>query len=182
MAHQTDEEIAVQVQRGNVEAFGELVMRYEEKLLRYARKFLFDGDDMKDIVQEAFVKAYVNIQSFDAQRRFSPWIYRIAHNEFVNAIKRKGKLPMISFDPDILLPHPIAPETADSEANRQELRRMLDRLLGTLSPKYREPLVLYYYEDMDYKGISEVLQIPISTVGVRLQRAKAMLKREIDRV
>ena len=90
----TDEYIAGQVQTGNVQSFGTLVERYEEKLRRYARRFLFGYTDAEDLVQDVFVKSYTNIQSFDTSRSFSSWIYRIAHNEFINAIKKKGKEPL----------------------------------------------------------------------------------------
>ena len=174
----TDEAIALEVQKNNAPAFGVLVERYEEKISRYGRRFFRSGDDVKDLVQDVFLKAYTNIQSFDATRRFSPWIYRIAHNEFVNAIrKRSGKETVSMFDLDILFPHPVAKETADEKANRTELKKTLDRHLTELRPKYREPLILYYYEDMDYKEIADILQIPISTVGIRLRRGKGMLQK-----
>ena len=176
ISEQTDEEIVTRVQSGDQEAFGTLIERYEAKLMRYARKFLVDSDECQDLVQEAFIKAYVNVQSFDTDKRFSPWMYRIAHNEFVNALKKKSRAPTVSFDPDTLLPHPIAPETSDGESIKQEMRRMLDKYLAGLNPKYREPLVLFYFEDMDYKQIANVLEIPMSTVGVRLKRGKNMLK------
>jgi len=86
---ETDEAIAARVQNGDADAFSVLLERYEKKIFRYAGKFLSHPDDIKDIVQDVFVKAYVNIKSFDASRRFSPWIYRIAHNEFINALKKK---------------------------------------------------------------------------------------------
>jgi RNA polymerase sigma factor (sigma-70 family) len=175
---QSDEEIARGVQEGNTQAFGELVERYQAKLLRYARKFLQDTDDAKDIVQDVFLKAYENIQSFDVSRRFSPWIYRIAHNEFVNAIKKRQASRMIfTFDIDTLFPNLTAEETADSATLEKDLRRILDQHLEALDAKYREPLILYYLEGMDYKEISEILQIPISTVGVRLARGRHMLKK-----
>jgi RNA polymerase sigma-70 factor (ECF subfamily) len=175
----TDEEVAILVQGGDIDSFRILVERYDPKLTRYARRFFFHGDDGKDIVQEVFIKAYMNIKSFDAARRFSPWIYRIAHNEFVNNIKRRQKeRDTISiFDFDTLFPHLIAKETADDEFNKAEVKRMLERSLDTLSEKYKEPLVLYYFEDMDYREIADVLHIPISTVGVRLQRGRMMLKK-----
>ena len=88
MEEVTDEAITKRVQQGDVEAFALLMDRYEKKITRYARKFLSQPDDVKDIVQDVFVKVYVNIKSFDVKRRFSPWIYRIAHNEFVNALKK----------------------------------------------------------------------------------------------
>ncbi len=181
MEAETDEQIAAHVQGGGVDVFGELVERYQEKLLRYARKFLLDPDDAKDIVQDIFIKAYENIQSFDVSRRFSPWIYRIAHNEFVNALKRRAsRRTVFAFDIDTLFPHLAAPDTADSAALERDMRATLERFLDKIDAKYREPLVLYYLESMDYKEISEILQVPVSTVGVRLARGRAALKKASD--
>src|SRR3989338_2927367 len=173
----TDEEIAAQVQKGIIEQFGILVRRYENKLIRYASKFLFDAEDAKDLVQEICIKAYANIQSFDTSRKFSSWIYRIAHNELVNAYKKKKREKVSFFDLDLFFPHLVAKETADSELRRSEMREMLDRSLEKLDSKYREPLTLYYFEDMEYKEIAEILQIPVSTLGVRLRRGKEALKK-----
>lgn len=179
MSDKTDEIIAKEAQMGDTQAFGELVERYEAKLLRYAKRFLFGYTDAEDVVQEVFVKAYVNIQGFDASRSFGAWIYRIAHNEFINAIRKKGREPLSFFDPDTLFPHPIAKETADKEVKSNELKHMLDGALNKLDAKYREPLVLYYYEDMDYAEIAEVMRIPASTVGIRLRRGKVLLQKVI---
>jgi len=172
----TDEEIARQVQSSNAEAFGVLVGRYEQKMKRYARKFLLASEE-DDLVQEVFIKAYVNIQSFDVARKFSSWLYRIAHNEFINALRKRGRMPVTAFfDFDAVFPHPVARETADGALNRAELKQMVEKGLENLNPRYREPLVLYYFEEMDYKNIADVLHIPVSTVGVRLRRARAILK------
>src|SRR6267154_1169184 len=108
---ETDEHLALAVQGGAADKFGEVVARYQAKLLRYARKFLLDPEDAQDIVQDIFIKAYENLQSFDVARRFSPWIYRIAHNEFVNALKkRQARRTVFAFDIDTLFPHLAAPE------------------------------------------------------------------------
>ena len=180
----TDEEIAILVQRGDIESFRVLVERYEPKLTRYAKRFLFAADDAKDLLQEIFIKAYVNIKSFDAERRFSPWIYRIAHNEFVNALKKKTKerdtFSLSLFDFDVFLPHPIAKETAEEGVVRHELKAVLEHSLEKISPKYREPLTLYYFDDMDYREIAQILRVPVSTVGVRLQRGKTLLRKIMD--
>ncbi|HEX3095801.1 MAG TPA: RNA polymerase sigma factor [Patescibacteria group bacterium] len=173
----TDEAISRQVQDGNIEIFGILVERYEPKLQRYAKRFLLGHEDAQDIVQEVFLKAYTNMQSFDATQRFSPWIYRIAHNEFINSIKKKGREPLSYFDPDTLFPHPVAKEQPEKELHSKELKDMLDKCLDKLDPKYREPLVLYYYEDLDYQSIADILRIPTSTVGVRLNRGKVALQK-----
>lgn len=175
-SEKTDEQIALAVQNGDAHSFSILVERYEKKMMRYARKFLFGYADAEDLVQEIFIKAYMNIQGFDTSRKFSPWIYRIAHNEFINAIRKKGREPLSFFDPDTLFPHPTAPDNADRDVNEREIKKMLDGCLDELDPKYREPLVLYYYEDMDYQSIADIMRIPISTVGIRLKRGKAALR------
>jgi RNA polymerase sigma-70 factor (ECF subfamily) len=77
------------VKKGDKEAFGIVVDRYLPKIKRYAKKFIFNREDIDDLVQDVFLKAYANVFSFDSDKKFSPWVYRIAHNEFVNAIKKK---------------------------------------------------------------------------------------------
>lgn len=178
----SDEEIASRVQAGETALFSLLVERYEEKLSRYARKFLARGEEVKDMVQEVFLRAYTNIRSFDVSQRFSPWIYRIAHNTFINEIKKKTRLPLFVFDFDTILPHPASSETADGEFQRKELRALLDRGLAQIDAKYREPLVLYYFEDLSYQEIADILHIPIATVGVRINRGKKILHTKLSSV
>lgn len=177
MPELTDENLAQEVQNGNTHIFGSLVERYEKKLMRYAKRFLFDYADAEDMVQEVFIKAFKNIQGFNTTRSFNSWIYRIAHNEFINEIKKRGREPLSFFDPDTLFPHPIAPKQADDELKEKELKTLVDTFVNKLAPKYREPLVLYYYEDLSYEQIAEILHIPVSTVGVRINRAKQFLKK-----
>ncbi|MEK7545474.1 MAG: RNA polymerase sigma factor [Patescibacteria group bacterium] len=177
--HKTDEQIASEVQAGDAASFGLLMERYGPKMSRYAKRFLFGYEDAEDQVQEVFLKAYANIQSFDPDRKFSSWLYRIAHNEFINAIKKKGREPLSFLDPDLLFPHPVAKERTDADANAREMRELLDCCLEKLDPKYREPLVLFYYEEMDYREIAEVLRIPVATVGVRLNRGRSAMKKHV---
>lgn len=173
-----DEELAIKAQKGDTDAFGELVGRYQEKLLRYARKFLLDPEDAQDIVQDVFIKAYENLQSFDTTRRFSPWVYRIAHNEFVNEIKkRQTRKTMFTIDFDTLFPYLQASERADTAAMERDTREVLEKHLQEVDPKYREPLILYYMEEMDYREIAEIMHLPTSTVGVRLARARTILQK-----
>ena len=179
MSSKTDEEVALRVQKGDTDSFGLLIERYEVKLLRYAKRFIFDREDGRDLIQNVFLKAYVNIKSFDVGRKFSSWIYRIAHNEFVNEIKRRSKFQFFSFESDIIFPHLVSNDEVDTEFERKELKERLDNYLDKLDVKYREPLILFYSEDLSYKEISEILEIPISTVGVRVQRGRALLRRMI---
>lgn len=175
----TDEELAKGVQGGETYMFAEIVERYEDKIMRYARRFLYNVPDAEDSVQEVFIKAYTNIKSFDAARRFSPWLYRIAHNEFLNAIRKKYHDPLPFFDPDTLIPHPIAPEETDKIVKDKELKELMSSNLNKLPAKYREPLVLYYFEDLSYQEISDIMQIPVSTIGVRINRAKQTLRKNL---
>jgi RNA polymerase sigma-70 factor, ECF subfamily len=177
MRELTDEEIAIWVQSGSDESFEILMRRYEERLTRFGRKFLSVDEDIEDMVQEVFIKAFVGIQSFDHRQKFSSWIYRIAHNQYVDALKKKGRERVSYFDLDVFFPHAIAPETTGDETEREELKKILDRFLNKLKSKYREPLILFYFEEMGYKEISDILQIPVATVGMRLQRGKTMMKK-----
>lgn len=173
---ETDEGVCAEVQKGDSDRFGVLVERYEKKLLRYGRKFLANQEDREDIVQDVFISAYQNIQSFDLSQKFSPWIYRIAHNAFINSLKRKERSPFALVDFDTVLLHATAEEPGRSEGELREMRDMIERGLDAIAPKYREVLILYYLEDMSYKEIAEILQVPTGTVGIRIKRAKVALK------
>jgi RNA polymerase sigma-70 factor (ECF subfamily) len=181
MVEQTDEAIVALVQAGDKEAFGILITRYEDKMTRYLRRFLSSDADIQDLVQEVFIKAYINIKSLDTSRRFSPWIYRIAHNECVNVLKKKSREKVSFFDLDVVFPHLPSSKHTDDVVVQEEMRRALDERINELPLKYREVLVLYYFEDMDYQEIADVLRIPRSTVGVRITRGKKMLKTIIER-
>ena len=139
----TDEQVALLVQQGDKEKFGILVDRFEQKLLRYGNKFLFNENNIEDMIQEVFIKAYQNIQSFDPSQKFSPWIYRIAHNEFVNTLKKKSRNPLYFFDFDTLIPHPIYEKQPGTEQDRKHMRKILDKSLEKLAPHYREVIILY---------------------------------------
>lgn len=180
LSQQPDEEIARIVQSGDIEAFGELVARYEAKMMRYARKFLFQYHDAEDAVQDVFLKAYSNIHSFRVSKKFSSWLYRIAHNTFINIIKKNKREPVRFFDFDTIFPHPLSSENADDEIHREDIEKFVDRSLGNLHYKYREVLIFYYLEEMSYTEIAEILRIPSSTVGVRLRRAKQQLKKYLQ--
>jgi RNA polymerase sigma-70 factor (ECF subfamily) len=176
----TDEEIAARVQGNEPELFGILMERYEPKLSRYGRKFLSNPDNIEDIVQDVFISAFQNIQSFDVSRRFSPWIYRIAHNAYVNALKKNSRMPVTLFDFDALVSHTVYEDPTELEREQKEIKEMIEASLENVSPKYKEVLLLRYYEDMDYKAIADVLEVPIGTVSIRLKRAREALKKAWD--
>jgi RNA polymerase sigma-70 factor (ECF subfamily) len=172
----TDEELVKLVTEGDTEKFGVLMERYQAKLFRYGRKFLVDSDNIEDVVQDVFIKAYKNINSFDTSQKFSPWIYRIAHNTYINAIKKNSLNPLYLFDFDTLISHTVVEDPIVKEREQLEIKKIIDKGLSNIEDKYREILVLYYIEEFSYKEIADILRIPISTVGVRIMRAKNVLK------
>lgn len=171
-----DEEIALLIKKGNKDAFEIIVDRYLEKIKRYARRFMRDSFDIDDLVQEIFLKVYINIQSFDEKRKFSSWIYRIAHNEFVNKLRKKSYENLFRVDFDTFFPHPIAKENDEERFDIILNKEIIEKYLAEIDTKYREILILYYFEDMDYQSIADILEIPKSTVGIRLKRGKEKLK------
>ena len=172
----SDEDIVALVRRGDVERFGELMERYEPKLRRYGARFLARTDDISDLVQDIFVQTYQHLQNFDSSLRFSPWIYRIAHNAFVNELRRKSRRPLILPDFDIVLSHTQSTESAEGASEHHMLERMVEKGLSQVPEKFREILILYFMEGLSYKEISDVLRIPVGTVGVRLTREKKALR------
>ncbi len=180
LSQKTDEELATLVQGKNEQAFGVLMNRYLPKLLRYGRKFLVADAPIEDVVQEVFIRVYQNIRSFDASRPFSPWIYRIAHNLFANALRHNSRRPLILVDLDTLAAHTAYEIYPAGDEEREQAKAMIDNGLNALSPAYREVIILYYLEHLSYQEIAEVLQVPIGTVGIRLHRAREALKKYVE--
>lgn len=176
-SQQKDEEVVHLIQSGKIEFFSILIERYEEKIRRYSRKFLSDREDINDVLQDIFIKAYKNIKSFDVKRKFSSWLYRIAHNELINAMKKKKKSPVSLFNLDILFPqHFQSNNDFTQKIDDQVMREIIDKCLDKLEPKYREPIILYYFEELSYREIADIIQVPISTIGIRIKRAKELMK------
>jgi RNA polymerase sigma-70 factor (ECF subfamily) len=176
-----DEEVVILVQNGNKDAFGEVLNRFEPKIKRYAQRFFRDKEEVTDMVQDVFIKAYTNLQSYDSSQRFNPWIYRIAHNEFVNKIAWKSIRKLVPIDSDELMPIVLAaPEDVMRDALQEDEKRVVEKYLSQLSDKYKTPIILFYYDNLSYEEISDVLQIPPNTVGVRIKRGKDKLKQIIE--
>jgi len=172
----TDEELVRLVLKNKTEAFDVLARRYEKKLLRYGKRFLYNYENIEDVVQNVLIKAYVNIKSFDPSRKFSPWIYRIAHNEFINIIKKEKREPLLFLEADVIFSFAGKGDflkDIEISEEKEEVEKYLHKLKG----KYREPIVLYYFEEKDYQEISDILKIPVSTVGTRLKRGRNEIKK-----
>lgn len=177
----TDEQLVSLVKDGNIHVFGDLVGRYEKKFERYAKKFLSDQEDIKDVIQGIFIKIYVNINSFDTEKKFSSWAYSIAHNEMVNALKKSKKKFLPLLDLDVIFPYNPQKKNNNISIDELDAKMLTDDCLKGLGPKYREAIVLFYIEGLSYKEISDIMQIPVSTVGVRIKRAKEIIKSAIKK-
>lgn len=167
----TDEKVVELVRKDNKEYFAELIDRYQAKLLRYAGSILGEKDKAADVVQSAFIKAYVNLNGFNLNKKFSSWIYRIVHNEAMNLIiKDKKLIPMleeVEFDSGIDI---------EDDFIKKEITTHTHNCLSKLPRMYAEPLELYYLEDKNYEEISDILRLPTGTVGTRINRAKKLMK------
>ncbi|MEI7512091.1 MAG: sigma-70 family RNA polymerase sigma factor [Candidatus Uhrbacteria bacterium] len=173
----TDEEIvaASLVRR---EAFGLLVNRYQDRLTRYIRRLgVSRSEDIEDVLQDVFLKAYRNLNDFDQGLRFSSWIYRIAHNTAMSFFRAKRVRPegMLVDDGEEALAHVKSDLNIEIEAERNCDAEQLRAALGILDAKYRDILVLRYFEQRDYGEISDILQIPEGTVATLIHRAKKRL-------
>ncbi len=174
----SDEAIIERVRAGEAHVYGLIMDRYADKLVRYGRKFVVDSTAIEDAVQDVFTNAYCNINSFDTSRKFQSWIYRIAHNAFVNLLRQK-KRAWLSVEWDTLVAIPSFDTHDEDERERKEMATLIDAGLEQLDEKYREILLLHYQHSFAYKDISEVLHIPMGTVAVRMKRAKDALKKQL---
>ena len=172
----SDAELVIEAKTGSQLAFRELTNRFWPRLERYVARLAPNSSEHEDIVQESFVKIYLNLQGYTEKTQFSTWAYRITHNTLIDHVRTLKQRATPFFDPEELFPHPISNSRPDTDAEKASIRKVLDEHLSDLQTKYRIPLVLYYFEDMNYKEISDVLRIPTGTVGVRLRRGLALLR------
>lgn len=163
-----------QVRTIDQERYQVLMERYQAPLLRYVGSIIGNPEAATDIVQDTFIKAFLNLQSFNTKLKFSSWLYRIAHNETINHIKKYRREFMIDDNFWQQLP---APDFGLGEHFDQKLlQSKIAGAIGQLAVKYREPLLLFYFDHKTYAEISDVLRIPVATVATRIRRARSLLK------
>jgi len=171
----SDEQLVKKIRSEDSELYAEIVKRYQQGLYRYLRYLTNQSAEAEGLVQDVFIKAYRNLFGFDTKRKFSSWIYRIAHNEGVNYLKKAARRKDISLKYlDFTVPAPD--DCSENQSTREETKRKIQKCLGELKPKYREPLVLYYFEEKSYQEISDILRIPKGTVGTLISRGRSVLK------
>ena len=174
----TDEEL-VQMTLSDKNFFGALVDRYDAKLSRYiARLGVRNDDDRLDVLQDIFLKTYKNLNGFDPSMKFSSWVYRIAHNEAISWYRKKNVRPeghLIGESEEVLSFLSAGEEAADVEFDMTVNAVELNKSLLQIDKKYREVLVLRFFEHKEYEEISDILKIPVGSVGTLLHRGKKQL-------
>ncbi len=162
-------------QDGNKDAYGKLVLKYQRRLYRFIFMMLGSKDTTEDIVQEAFVKGYLALNSFDSLKPFYPWLATIARNLALNRIKKTEKEKPASEYDDLIGSVPDkATNPLDSLIDKENERR-LALAVATLPEQYRVVFVLRTFENLSYEEIARQLKIAIGTVDSRLYRAREKL-------
>jgi RNA polymerase sigma-70 factor, ECF subfamily len=166
----------------NQEYFICLMERYRSPLIRYIRRLSsLDYDPAEDVLQDVFIKVYQNLNDFDQSLKFSSWIYRITHNQVISNFRKLASRPEhINFDLDSNLLNNIVSElNIEAEANNKLNQEIIFKILNRIDIKYREVLILKFFEDKSYTEISDILKKPMGTVATLLNRAKKEFAREL---
>jgi RNA polymerase sigma-70 factor (ECF subfamily) len=186
MIVQLDEELVLQVQRGNKKAFDVLVHKYQHKLSQLVNRYTKDPHEAADVVQEAFIKAYRALPNFRGESAFYTWLYRIAINTAKNHIAMRSRRPSED-DIDVeeaeqfesggrLKEH----ETPEGLALTDELARVIQRGLDELPDELRMALSLREFQGLSYDEIAKVMGCPVGTVRSRIFRAREAIDRKLE--
>jgi RNA polymerase sigma-70 factor (ECF subfamily) len=187
----SDEELLTRFCKGTTEAFGVLVRRYERELYGYLRRYLGDAALADDVFQNTFLQVYLKSGHYEAGRPVRPWLYTIATNQAIDALRRNGRHQLLSLDQQRQElvegelsslaetlesgdPGPI--DAAQGQERREKIRASVDRLPDFL----RQVLLLAYYQGLKYREIADLLGIPVGTVKSRLHAALVKLQEVWD--
>jgi RNA polymerase sigma-70 factor (ECF subfamily) len=187
----SDEELLQRFRRGQSEAFGLLVRRYERELYGYLRRYLQDGSLAEDVFQNTFLQVYIKSGQYEAGRPVRPWLYTIATHQAIDALRRNGRHQAVSLDEardpsgsrpgegelatllemlETRGPSPL--DAASAQERKEQVRASVDRLPDFL----RQVLLLAYYQGLKYREIADILDIPVGTVKSRLHAALVKLQ------
>lgn len=167
---------------GEPEAFGQLVQKYQDRLYNTLVRVCGDAEEARDVAQDAFVQAFVKLETFRGGSAFYTWLYRIAFNQAIS--RRRRRKPTASLDEarDAAGSEPCDDGPApEANLDREERAAMVQTALAALSEEHRSVLVLREIDGADYESISEILDVPVGTVRSRLHRARIQLKEELER-
>ena len=183
----TDKELAALSAAGNQGAVAELLGRYERPIFSLIYRMVRDRALAEDLAQEAFIRAFNAISSYDPRYKFSSWIFKIANNHTIDHLRRR-KLDTVSIDGS---PHAqtareeeqtrMVVESTDENpqeyVEHRELGDQIEQAIGTLRPEYRTAVLLRHVEGYAYEEIAEIMEVPLGTVKTYLHRARSELKK-----
>ena len=172
--------------KGDLEAFSELVKRYDRNIFRIAQHITHNEEDAQDVVQEAFLKAYQNLEQFQGNSKFYTWLVRIAVNEALMKLRRRRTDRTVSIDEDVETDEGTMPrEVADWSPNpeqlygQSELSEILKKTIQGLPPGFRTVFVLRDVEGLSTEETGEMLGLSIPAVKSRLLRARLQLRERL---
>jgi RNA polymerase sigma-70 factor (ECF subfamily) len=181
-----DLEYVILCQKGDTDAFAELVERHQKKMLNIAYRMMGDYDEACDVTQEAFLSAYKSIKKFKAEAKFSTWLYRIVVNYSKNRLKKMrsiAKHESISIEGlrEVKIDGALCQSSSDDadpgmQIEKRERDAQVQKCIVSLDEEYREVLILRDIQGLSYKEIKDILKIPEGTVKSRLSRARNTLK------
>ena len=182
MAH-GDNELIEATRRGDSAAFGCLVRKYQDRLLSALFHVSGSRDEAEDVVQEAFVTAYLKLMSFAGGSSFYTWLYRIAFNTAISRRRKRRGESSVEHTRDLTGSEPLDDhEAAEDCLLRKERAGQVQWALAQLPDEFRSVLVLREMESCDYDTIAQILDLPVGTVRSRLHRARLQLKEQLTAV
>ncbi len=186
MAKDTDKELVRRVKKGDKQAFDLLFSRYQHKILNLVSRYLRDQQDVEDVTQEAFIKAFRALPRFRGESAFYTWLYRIAINTAKNhLVARSRRPPGVDVDIDDaefmdgtdVLRESESPEAALS---RDELSQVINATLSELPDDLRSAVTLREFDGLSYEQIAEIMDCPVGTVRSRIFRAREAIDHRIE--
>ena len=178
MSQPSDGSLVSQTQRGETEAFSELVRRYQNSVFNVCYRMLAERRDAEDLTQETFIRAHQRLGSFDKDRAFGPWIRRVAANLCLNHIKAQKPATALIHD-ERVYQHDTVEKNPEGKQQLREEKGNIRAAILELSANYRAVIELRHYQEMSYKEISSQLNIPVSDVKSHLFRARKLLAKRI---
>ena len=176
---QTDVDVVERILGGDTALFELLMRRYNERIYRAARSIVRDDQEAEDVMQQAYVNAFTHLRQFNGSARFSTWLMRIAINEALARVRRRGRYE--SFDEELSNVEPFMPRDPSQNPERQafthELRGLLEWAIDALPNGMREVFVLREVEGLSTQEVAECLAVSEDVVKTRLSRGRATLRR-----
>lgn len=179
----TDEILAEKVLHGETDHFEELVRRYQQPVFAIIYRMTSQYQEAEDLTQEVFLNIYQKLYQFDTSKKFSPWIYRIAVNTCITAMRKKNKVVNINFDETYTRQHDtnINYHYTDPELvfERKELKEEIKLAIENLPPNYKSVIILRYQMDFNNQEIADILGVSKENVEVKVHRARKALRKII---